>query len=155
MRRRTLIALAQATATLLAVACSSSPTPRLDLPPSPVTSASSPVSPVATAKTRTLPMGNPEPPRVALGTHGAVASQEANATEVGIAILKRGGNAVDADVAVGFALAVTHPSAGNIGGGGFMVVRMHDGSKAAIDYRETAPGAASRDMYLDANKSST
>ena len=64
-------------------------------------------------------------------------------------ILRRGGNAVDAAVAVGFALAVTHPSAGNIGGGGFMVVRMADGTLAAIDYREEAPGRATRDMYLD------
>jgi gamma-glutamyltranspeptidase/glutathione hydrolase len=69
--------------------------------------------------------------------------------------LKRGGNAVDAAIAVAFALAVTHPSAGNLGGGGFMVVRMADGRTAAIDYREVAPGAASRDMYLDAKGEKT
>jgi gamma-glutamyltranspeptidase/glutathione hydrolase len=71
------------------------------------------------------------------------------ATQVGVDILKRGGNAVDAAVAIGFALAVVHPSAGNIGGGGFMVMRFADGAVASIDYRETAPGRATRDMYLD------
>jgi gamma-glutamyltranspeptidase/glutathione hydrolase len=83
--------------------------------------------------------------------HGMVASQEAVATEVGVKILKAGGNAVDAAVAVGFALAVTLPSAGNLGGGGFMLVHMADsGETAAIDYREKAPAEAHRDMYLDA-----
>ncbi len=86
----------------------------------------------------------------AVGTHGAVTSAEANASDIGLAILKKGGNAVDAAIAVGFALGVTHPTAGNIGGGGFMVVRLPDASAHALDYREMAPGAASRDMYLDA-----
>jgi len=81
--------------------------------------------------------------------HAAVASVHPRASEVGAAILRRGGNAVDAAVAVGFALAVVHPSAGNIGGGGFMVIRQVDGSVYTLDYRETAPGGASRDMYLD------
>lgn len=80
-----------------------------------------------------------------------VVAQEPNATDVGVTILKSGGNAVDAAVAVGFALAVTHPFAGNIGGGGFMLVRMADGRTAFIDFRERAPGHASRNMYLDAN----
>ncbi|MBL4684081.1 MAG: gamma-glutamyltransferase [Nannocystaceae bacterium] len=99
---------------------------------------------------RTMPAGADNPPALALGTQGAVSSAEANASDIGLAILRAGGTAVDAAVAVGFALAVTHPSAGNLGGGGFMVIRMADGTKAALDYREEAPGRAHRDMYLDA-----
>jgi gamma-glutamyltranspeptidase/glutathione hydrolase len=87
--------------------------------------------------------------------HGAVSSAEAQASEAGLAVLRRGGNAVDAAIATALALAVTHPSAGNLGGGGFMVVRMADGRTLAIDYRETAPGAASRDMFLDAQGNTT
>ncbi|HEY3933548.1 MAG TPA: gamma-glutamyltransferase [Gemmatimonadales bacterium] len=87
--------------------------------------------------------------RVATGTHGMVASGSAIASEVGRDILKAGGNAVDAAVATGFALEVTHPEAGNIGGGGFMMIRMKDGKTYALDYRETAPAAATRNMYLD------
>ncbi len=82
------------------------------------------------------------------GRHGMVVAQEANAADVGLAVLKNGGNAVDAAVAVGFALAVTHPVAGNIGGGGFMLIRMSDGKTDFIDFRETAPGKATRDMYI-------
>ncbi len=82
--------------------------------------------------------------------NGMVAAQEKIAAQVGADILKDGGNAVDAAVAVGFALAVTHPQAGNLGGGGFMLISLADGRKVAIDYRETAPAAASRDMFLDA-----
>lgn len=81
--------------------------------------------------------------------HGMVSSQDAAATRVGVEILKQGGNAVDAAVAVGYALAVTHPQAGNIGGGGFMMLRMKDGKTVAIDFREMAPEKASRDMFLD------
>jgi gamma-glutamyltranspeptidase / glutathione hydrolase len=77
-----------------------------------------------------------------------VATQEALATEVGRRVMADGGNAVDAAVAVGFALAVTLPRAGNLGGGGFMVVRLADGAAHALDYRETAPAGASRDMFL-------
>lgn len=80
--------------------------------------------------------------------HGMVVSDSQIASEVGRDILKKGGNAVDAAVATGFALAVTFPAAGNLGGGGFMVVRMADGRTVAIDYRETAPEAATRDMYI-------
>ena len=81
--------------------------------------------------------------------HGMVVSSEPLASEVGVEILKAGGNAVDAAVAVGFALAVTHPEAGNIGGGGFMLVRRANGESIVVDYREEAPGAATRKMYLD------
>ncbi len=81
--------------------------------------------------------------------NGMVAAQEKIAAQVGADILKSGGNAVDAAVAVGFALAVTHPQAGNIGGGGFMLISLAGGKKIAIDYRETAPAAATRDMFLD------
>jgi gamma-glutamyltranspeptidase/glutathione hydrolase len=80
-----------------------------------------------------------------------VVSTHPAASEIGIAILKKGGNAIDAAVAVNFALAVCHPSAGNIGGGGFLVYRDKSGNVKALDYREKAPSAASRDMYLDAN----
>jgi gamma-glutamyltranspeptidase/glutathione hydrolase len=80
-----------------------------------------------------------------------VVTQEPLATDVGVEILKRGGNAYDAAVAVGFALAVTYPAAGNIGGGGFALVRTEQGETNFIDFREKAPGRASRDMYLDAS----
>ncbi len=78
-----------------------------------------------------------------------VVSREAHATDAGVSILQAGGNAVDAAIAVGLALAVTHPSAGNLGGGGFMLVRFADGRTTFIDFRERAPEKATRDMYLD------
>jgi gamma-glutamyltranspeptidase/glutathione hydrolase len=83
------------------------------------------------------------------GTGGAVAAADSRATETGLAILRAGGNAVDAAVATALALAVVYPEAGNLGGGGFAVVRM-GGDFAAFDFRETAPAAARHDMYLDA-----
>ena len=81
---------------------------------------------------------------------GMVASTSEIASRVGVDVMKKGGNAVDAAIAVGLALAVTWPSAGNLGGGGFMLIRKADGTTEAIDYRERAPLAATRDMYLDA-----
>jgi gamma-glutamyltranspeptidase/glutathione hydrolase len=84
------------------------------------------------------------------GRHAMVASVDVIASRIGADVMKRGGNAVDAAVAVAFALAVTWPEAGNLAGGGFMLVRTPDGKSVAIDYRETAPAAASRNMYLDA-----
>ncbi|UCH63443.1 MAG: gamma-glutamyltransferase [Fidelibacterota bacterium] len=85
----------------------------------------------------------------AVGRRGMVVSGNLVASRMGRDILRRGGNAIDAAVATGFALAVTLPSAGNIGGGGFMVIRFSDGRTTTIDYREKAPAAARRDMYLD------
>jgi gamma-glutamyltranspeptidase / glutathione hydrolase len=81
--------------------------------------------------------------------HGMVVAREAHATDAGEAVLEAGGNAIDAAVAVAFTLAVTHPSAGNLGGGGFMLIRFADGRSTFIDFRERAPNAASRDMYID------
>ncbi len=81
--------------------------------------------------------------------NGMVVSVERRASQVGRAVLRAGGNAVDAAIATGFALAVTHPSAGNIGGGGFMVIRFPDGRATAIDFREKAPLAAHPEMFLD------
>jgi gamma-glutamyltranspeptidase/glutathione hydrolase len=80
--------------------------------------------------------------------HAMVVTRESHATDAGVAILKSGGNAVDAAVAVAFALAVTHPSAGNLGGGGFMLVRFADGKTGFLDFRERGPNAATHDMYL-------
>jgi gamma-glutamyltranspeptidase / glutathione hydrolase len=111
-------------ALLLTVAASADPAPA--------------ISPFATA-------------RPVIARHGMVVSQEAAASRVGLDVLKRGGNAVDAAVAVGFALAVTLPRAGNIGGGGFMLIHRADLNKTiAIDYREAAPAATTKDVFLDA-----
>src|SRR5271165_1941574 len=82
------------------------------------------------------------------GAHGMVASDESLASQAGVEILKRGGNAIDAAVATAFALAVVEPAAGNIGGGGFMLVRLANGKTQFFDYREVAPGKATRDMYI-------
>ena len=84
-----------------------------------------------------------------VGTHGMVVSQKRLASEIGAEILRSGGNAVDAAVAVGFALAVVLPRAGNLGGGGFMLVHLSGRESIALDFRERAPAAASKDMFLD------
>lgn len=88
-------------------------------------------------------------PAPAEGESGMVVTAQHLATDVGVEVLKAGGNAVDAAVAVGYALAVTYPTAGNLGGGGFMTVRLADGTATFLDFRERAPGAATKNMYLD------
>ncbi|HWL39078.1 MAG TPA: gamma-glutamyltransferase [Gemmatimonadaceae bacterium] len=93
--------------------------------------------------------------RATFASRAMVASSARLASEAGVEILRRGGNAVDAAVAVGFALAVAYPEAGNLGGGGYMVIRMADGRTAALDYRETASAAASRDMFVGPDGKST
>jgi len=92
---------------------------------------------------------SPEYAGLITARHGMVVSASPIASSVGVEVLRQGGNAVDAAVAVGYALAVVFPQAGNIGGGGFMVIRMAEGRTAAVDYREKAPLKAHRDMYLD------
>src|SRR6201993_5028897 len=82
--------------------------------------------------------------------HGMVVTAQRYASEIGVQILAQGGNAIDAAVAVGYALAVVDPCCGNIGGGGFMTVHLKDGRETFINFRETAPGAATAAMYLDA-----
>jgi len=100
-----------------------------------------------------MPAGPTANDQVAWGAHGAVVSAEPHATRIGLEVLRAGGNAVDAAAAVFLALAVTHPQAGNLGGGGFFLIRMADGTCTAIDCRETAPAAAHRDLYLRADGS--
>ncbi len=109
----------------------------------PVAHAQTAPEPIISGFARTLPI---------TARNGMVVSQEEKASRIGLEFLKRGGNAVDAAVATGFALAVTLPRAGNLGGGGFMLVHLAQSKKTiAIDYRETAPAAATRTMFLDAN----
>src|SRR5690349_9320062 len=86
-----------------------------------------------------------------IADNGAVVSAHPLASKVGLEILKKGGNAIDAAIATQLALAVVYPQAGNLGGGGFLVARLSNGKEIAIDYREMAPGRSSRDMYIDAN----
>ena len=108
------------------------------------------ISPAANAQTSAKPaeISKPWPQQAVRGVHGMVATDETLGSQVGVDILKRGGNAVDAAVAVAFALAVVEPAAGNIGGGGFMLIRLADGKTTFFDYREVAPGKATRDMYI-------
>lgn len=102
---------------------------------------------IAVAQVPVVTAASPDPVR---GKHAMVASQHELASKIGVEIMKKGGNAVDAAIAVGIALAVVYPEAGNIGGGGFMVIRKPDGKAFAIDYREMAPKAATRDVFVDA-----
>src|ERR1041384_7269957 len=96
----------------------------------------------------TAPTGAaPQPLRA---RHGMAVGMEAQAADVGVAVLQKGGNAIDAAVAMGFAMAATHPFAGNLGGGGFLLIRFADGRSTFIDFREMAPAKATRNMYLDA-----
>jgi len=139
MRSRTpAIYVCLALAPFIAVRSAAPPAPQQAPPPAPIE--------------RELSSGETPHPQWPAGPVRAkqamVVSDERLACEAGIDILKQGGNAVDAAVAVGFALAVVLPNAGNIGGGGFMLVRMADGRDTFFDYRETAPGAATRDMYI-------
>jgi gamma-glutamyltranspeptidase/glutathione hydrolase len=112
--------------------------------------AASPSAPgQAAAESRSQPQAPQAWPQQAVrGAHGMVATDEQMGSQAGAEILKRGGNAVDAAVAVAFALAVVEPAAGNIGGGGFMLVRLADGRASFLDYREVAPGRATRDMFI-------
>ena len=95
-------------------------------------------------------MRRPAAPQGVLAQNGMVVAQESRAARIGNDILQRGGNAVDAAVAVGFALAVTYPRAGNLGGGGFMVIHLANGTDTTIDYRETAPSGINAKSFLDA-----
>src|ERR1700742_5245131 len=103
----------------------------------------------AAAEFRPHPVDSKDWPKQAVrAPHGMVATDKHLGSQAGVEILKRGGNAVDAAVAVAFALAVVEPAAGNIGGGGFMLVRLTDGRSSFFDYREVAPGKATRNMYI-------
>jgi gamma-glutamyltranspeptidase/glutathione hydrolase len=138
-------------AALLAACASGVPAAAPPTTPTEQLAAAPPAAPIPPV--RSVPALGEDSAGVAVGSHGAVAAVEPTAAQVGIDVMRAGGNAVDAAIAVGLALAVTHPSAGNLGGGGFMLVRMADGRTAAIDYRETAPAKATSDMYLDAKGS--
>ncbi|MGB3742643.1 MAG: gamma-glutamyltransferase [Castellaniella sp.] len=125
------------------------PTTQLDTHPAPVSTA--PVTPAATTAAAAAYDFDRDIFHPVVARHGMVVSEQALASQAGLAMLAAGGNAVDAAVAVGFALAVVLPNAGNLGGGGFMMVHTaSDGRDIALDFREMAPGHASRDMYLDA-----
>src|SRR5260370_13270051 len=108
------------------------------------------ISPAASAQTAAKPaeVSKPWPQQAVRGVHGMVATDEILGSQVGVDIMKRGGNAVDAAVAVVFAPAVVHPAAGNIGGGGFMLIRLDGGKATFLDYLQIPPGkdAAERDI---------
>lgn len=112
-----------------------------------------PLSPVAKGRAAAKPsdqgaVSKPWPRQAVRSAHGMVATDELLGSQAGVEIMKRGGNAVDAAVAVAFALAVAEPAAGNIGGGGFMLIRLADGKTTFLDYREVAPGKATQNMYI-------
>jgi gamma-glutamyltranspeptidase / glutathione hydrolase len=107
------------------------------------------VSPFVSVRHQVVPTALAASREPVRAKHGIVASTNEIASQVGVDIMKRGGNAVDAAIAVGFALVVTHPAAGNLGGGGFMKIRLKNEKTTAIDYREMAPAAATRNIYLD------
>src|SRR6202140_401644 len=116
-----------------------------------------PLAPGASAQTAAAPGDHAEGPKfwphqAVRAPHAMVATDETLGSQAGVAILKQGGNAVDAAVAAAFALAVVEPAAGNIGGGGFMLVRLADGKTNFFDYREVAPAMATRDMYIHDGK---
>src|SRR5262245_43571519 len=137
-----------------AAGCGASPAPVAPAkvtPPAPVVVAHDPPPAPQLPSTPKVPDGWPLAPRgSAAAPHGAVTSDSTLGTKVGVEMLKAGGNAADAAVAVAFALAVVYPTAGNLGGGGFAVTRIH-GEARALDFRETAPAAATRDMFVDAS----
>jgi gamma-glutamyltranspeptidase/glutathione hydrolase len=123
------------------------PAPVAAIAPPALAAAPAPVPSPAARISSEWPLGGHVRPVEA--EHAMVVTSHQLASDVGVEVLRRGGNAVDAAVAVAFALAVVHPVAGNIGGGGFMMIRMHDDSAHALDFRETAPTRATRDMYVD------
>jgi gamma-glutamyltranspeptidase / glutathione hydrolase len=104
-----------------------------------------PTEPLPTEPLPTEPLPND---LVARGRHGVVVAAEPRAAQIGLEVLREGGNAIDAAVATALALAVTHPQAGNLGGGGFLLIRLSDGAATAIDFRERAPKSAHKDLYL-------
>jgi gamma-glutamyltranspeptidase/glutathione hydrolase len=108
------------------------------------------ISPDANAQTaaKSAEASRPWPKQAVRASHGMVATDEQLGSQAGVEILKRGGNAIDAAVTVAFALAVVEPAAGNLGGGGFMLIRLADGKTIFLDYREVAPGKATPDMYI-------
>src|SRR6202171_4154762 len=115
------------------------------------------LAPGARAQTAAAPGNRAEVPKswphqAVRAPHGMVATDEELGSQAGVEILKHGGNAVDAAVAVAFALAVFEPAAGNIGGGGFMLIRLADGRATFLDYREVAPAKATRNMYIKDGK---
>lgn len=132
---------------LMGCGCSRAPErPEASRPPAPISKTQTQRAPTFPATWRITPSEVP----TEISDKGVVSSTDRIASEIGAEILRRGGNAVDAAIAVHFALAVVNPEAGNLGGGGFMLIHASDGKDYALDFREVAPTAATREMYLDA-----